>query len=214
MQKSRRACRHGKIRQDSQDTGRKENFKYVFCRDTARRVRRFQQREARWKRSAGTFSKSRNSKRETGRSGLVRSALEKLSLFSPTFSARQEHGAGSFAVCGQRLRGHVPSKNTSPAALSWSSLFGATVLKSFCPCTMLLVLVGTGCTMSADFTAIKPHVTARFSLILPPPRDRIKGFSCEKAGAIVDLYNKLWYNIYNHPEHRRKSARGNFGMQM
>ena len=33
-----------------------------------------------------------------------------------------EHGAGNFAVCGQRLRGHVPSKNTSPAALSWSSL--------------------------------------------------------------------------------------------
>ncbi len=57
-----------------------------------------------------------------GRSGLVRSALEKLSLFSPTFSVRQKHGAGNFAVCGQRLRGHVPSKNTSPAALSWSSL--------------------------------------------------------------------------------------------
>ena len=46
------------------------------------------------------------------------------------------HGAGNFAVCGQRLRGHVPSKNTSPAALSWISLFGATVLKSFCSCPM------------------------------------------------------------------------------
>ena len=45
-----------------------------------------------------------------GRCGLVRSALEKLSLFSPTFSVRQKHGAGNFAVCGQRLRGHVPSK--------------------------------------------------------------------------------------------------------
>ena len=123
-------------------------------------------------------------------------------------------GAGSFAVCGQRLRGHVPSKNTSPAALSWSSLFGATVLKSFCPCTMLLVLVGTGCAVSANFTAIKPHVTARLCWILPFLRDRIEGFPCEKAGAIVDLCNKLWYNIYNHPEHRKKSARGNFGMQM
>ena len=94
--------------------------------------------------------------------------------------------------------GSSPPENLPPAALSWSSLFGATVLKSICPCTMLLVLVGTGCAMSADFTAIKPHVTARFSLILPPPRDRIKGLPCEKAGAIVDLYNKLWYNIYNH----------------
>ena len=95
--------------------------------------------KSRWKRSTGTFPKSHNSKRQTGRSGLVRSALEKLSLFSPTFSVRQKHGAGSFAVCGQRLRGHVPSKNTSPAALSWSSLFGATVLKSFCSCTMVFV---------------------------------------------------------------------------
>ena len=95
--------------------------------------------KSRWKRSTGTFPKSHNSKRQTGRSGLVRSALEKLSLFSPTFSVRQKHGAGNFAVCGQRLRGHVPSKNTSPAALSWSSLFGATVLKSFCSCTMVFV---------------------------------------------------------------------------
>ena len=99
----------------------------------------FQAKEIRWKRSTGTFPKSHNSKRQTGRSGLVRSALEKLSLFSPTFPVRQKHGAGSFAVCGQRLRGHVPSKNTSPAALSWSSLFGATVLKSFCSCTMVFV---------------------------------------------------------------------------
>ena len=84
------------------------------------------QEKARWKRSTGTFPKSKYSKRETGRSGLVRSALEKLSLFSPTFPVRQKHGAGNFAVCGQRLRGHVPSKNTSPAALSWSSLTNST----------------------------------------------------------------------------------------
>ena len=45
-------------------------------------------------------------------------------------------GTGNFAVCGQRLRGHVPSKNTSPAALSWSSLFGETVLEAFRSCTM------------------------------------------------------------------------------
>ena len=62
-----------------------------------------------------------------GRSGLVRSALEKLSLFSPTFPVRQKYGAGNFAVCGQRLRGHVPSKNTSPTALSWISLTSPTI---------------------------------------------------------------------------------------
>ena len=53
----------------------------------------------------------------------VRSALEKLPLFAP-FSVCQKHGAESFAVCGRRLRGHVPSKNTSPTALSWISLMG------------------------------------------------------------------------------------------
>ena len=47
-----------------------------------------------------------------------------------------EHGAGNFAVCGQRLRGHVPSKNTSPTALSWISLFGHTDAVRFCPCMM------------------------------------------------------------------------------
>ncbi|WP_302161316.1 hypothetical protein [uncultured Ruminococcus sp.] len=75
-----------------------------------------------------------------GRSGLVRSALEKLSLFSPTFPVRQKHGAGNFAVCGQRLRGHVPSKNTSPAALSWSSLFGDSFSKLFCFRTMVFAV--------------------------------------------------------------------------
>ena len=35
-------------------------------------------------------------------------------------------GAGNFAVCGRRLRGHVPSKNTSPTALSWISLTNQT----------------------------------------------------------------------------------------
>ena len=87
----------------------------------------------------GIFSKSRNSKRDTGRSGLVRSALEKLSLFSPTCSVRQEHGAGSFAVCGRRLRGHVPSKNTSPTALSWISLIWDSFFQSFCFRTMIFV---------------------------------------------------------------------------
>ena len=70
----------------------------------------FSKGTSRWKRSTGTFPKYRHCKRDTGRSGLVRSALEKLSLFSPTFPVRQKHGAGNFAVCGQRLRGHVPSK--------------------------------------------------------------------------------------------------------
>ena len=112
------------------DVGTRRAVSVVLCQGLSR-----------WKRSTGTFPKLRNSKRDTGRSGLVRSALEKLSLFSPTFPVRQKHGAGNFAVCGQRLRGHVPSKNTSPTALSWISLFGVSFLKSFCFCTMLFVIL-------------------------------------------------------------------------
>ena len=61
-----------------------------------------------------------------------------------------EHGAGNFAVCGQRLRGHVPSKNTSPAALSWSSLTNPTAPILFVPARyFLLSFVGTRRAMSA-----------------------------------------------------------------
>ena len=100
---------------------------YVKSADTARRVRWFYVKAH----PVGNVPPERFQNIGTvngtqGRSGLVRSALEKLSLFSPTFSVRQKYGAGNFAVCGQRLRGHVPSKNTSPAALSWSSLMGST----------------------------------------------------------------------------------------
>ncbi|WP_329968390.1 hypothetical protein, partial [Ruminococcus sp.] len=65
----------------------------------------FSKGKSRWKRSTGLFPNRQYRSRDTGRSGLVRSALEKLSLFSPTCSVRQKHGAGDFAVCGRRLRG-------------------------------------------------------------------------------------------------------------
>ena len=74
-----------------------------------------------------------------GRSGLVRSALEKLSLFSPTFPVRQKHGAGISPSADGDSEGYSPSKNTSPAALSWSSLFGDSFSESFCFCTMVFV---------------------------------------------------------------------------
>ena len=80
----------------------------------------------RWKRSTGTFPKYQYGKRDTGRSGLVRSALEKLSLFSPTFSVCPEAWAQSISLSADSdLEGYSPSKNISPAALSWSSLTGS-----------------------------------------------------------------------------------------
>ena len=112
----------------------------------------FSKGTARWKRSTGTFPKSRHYKRPTGRSGLVRSALEKLSLFSPTFPVRQKHGAGISLSADSDSEGCSPSKNTSPAALSWSSLFGQTVLKLFCFRTTRFVFrrkAGTQCAVSA-----------------------------------------------------------------
>ena len=54
----------------------------------------------------------------------------------PPSPCAQKYGHGDFAVCGRRLRGHVPSKNTSPTVLSWISLFGHTDAVRFCSCTM------------------------------------------------------------------------------
>ena len=45
----------------------------------------------------------------------------------PPSPCAQKQGRRDFAVCGQRLRGHVPSKNTSPTALSWISLTSPTI---------------------------------------------------------------------------------------
>ena len=98
------------------------------------------QGDIRCKHSTGMFPKSQHSKRHTRaeRSCSLR-PRKAVAFLTHLLRAPKSKGAGSFAVCGQRLRGHVPSKNTSPAALSWSSLFGATVLESFCSCTMLFV---------------------------------------------------------------------------
>ena len=113
---------------------------------------------SRWKRSTGTFPKSRNSKRDTRAERSCSLRPRKASLFSPTFPVRQKHGAGISLSADSDSEGCSPSKNTSPAALSWSSLFGQTVLKSFCFSTMVFVTalailhpVGTRRAVSADF---------------------------------------------------------------
>ena len=106
-----------------------------------------------------------------GRSGLVRSALEKLSLFSPTFPVRQKHGAGISLSADSDSEGCSPSKNTSPAALSWSSLFGQTVLKLFCFRTTRFVFhrkAGTQCAVS-DHSCKKKHSHRSESAFLVVP---------------------------------------------
>ena len=88
----------------------------------------------RWKRSTGTFPKYQYGKRDTGRSGLVRSALEKLSLFSPTCSVCPEAWArGVSPSADGDSGGYSPPKNLSPAALSWISLTDSTIPFLFVP---------------------------------------------------------------------------------
>ena len=57
----------------------------------------------------------------------------------PPSTCARKHGHGDFAVCGRRLRGHVPSKNTSPTTLSWISLIWDSFFQSFCFRTMIFV---------------------------------------------------------------------------
>ena len=54
-------------------------------------------------------------------SGLVRSP-QKAAAFCPFLRVPGSMCTEHFAVCGRRLRGHVPSKNTSPTVLSWIRL--------------------------------------------------------------------------------------------
>ena len=112
-------------------------FCSMSCRDTARRVRQFQQRDIPLETFHRNVSKIKalQTANRAERSCSLR-PRKAVAFLTHLLRAPKSKGAGSFAVCGQRLRGHVPSKNTSPAALSWISLFGATVLKSFCSCPM------------------------------------------------------------------------------
>ncbi len=126
-----------------------------------------------------------------GRSGLVRSALEKLSLFSPTFPVRQKHGAGISLSADSDSEGCSPSKNTSPAALSWSSLFGQTVLKSFCFCTTRFVFRRKAGTRRAVSAGLPRSFPAKKST---PTEVRV----------LFSLYHVRW----RFPAHRRALCRG------
>ena len=116
-----------------------------LCRDTACRVRRFQKGEMPLK----TFHRNvfKTSAQQTGNRAERSCSLrprKAVAFLTHLLRAPKSMGAGNFAVCGQRLRGHAPSKNTSPAALSWSSLIWDSFLKSFCFCAMRLVLLCHG----------------------------------------------------------------------
>ena len=126
-----------------------------------------------------------------GRSGLVRSALEKLSLFSPIFPVRQKHGAGISLSADSDSEGCSPSKNTSPAALSWSSLFGQTVLKSFCFCTTRFVFRRKAGTRRAVSAGLPRSFPAKKST---PTEVRV----------LFSLYHVRW----RFPAHRRALCRG------
>ncbi len=98
-------------------------FRSTLCRDTACRVRRFQQRKI----PLETFHRnvSKPTIPQTGHRAERSCSLrprKAVAFLTHLLRAPKSTGAESFAVCGQRLRGHVPSKNSSPAALSWSSL--------------------------------------------------------------------------------------------
>ena len=93
------------------------------CRDTACRVRWFRERNIPLETFLRNVSKIK--KQQAGHKG--------------TFPVRQKHGAGISLSADSDSEGCSPSENTSPAALSWNSLFGQTVLKSFRFCTMVFV---------------------------------------------------------------------------
>ena len=132
---------------------------------------------SRWKRSTGTFSKSRNSKRDTRaeRSCSLR-PRKAVAFLTHLFRVPRSMGTRISLSADSDSEGCSPSENTSPAALSWSSLFGQTVLKLFCFRTTRFVFrrkAGTQCAVSAglprSFPAKKKHSHRSESAFLVVP---------------------------------------------
>ena len=102
------------------------------CRETACRVRRFRERNI----PLQTFRRNicKIMIQQTGHRAERSCSLrprKAVAFLTHLLRVPRSMGTGNFAVCGQRLRGHVPSKNTSPAALSWSSLTSPTTPNFF-----------------------------------------------------------------------------------
>ena len=102
-----------------------EVFGGYVRRDTACRVRQFQKGEIPLKTFHRNVFKIRAQQAGHKGGAVLFAPPSKSCRFShPPSPCAQKQGRRDFAVCGQRLRGHVPSKNTSPTALSWISLMG------------------------------------------------------------------------------------------
>ena len=96
-----------------------------------------------------------------------------------------EHGAGNFAVCGQRLRGHVPSKNTSPTVLSWISLTSPAISNLSVPAR-------------CDLCCTPPVYHLQYT-----KRDMDRTMSlCFSHYDIAPLLNPLWFPLWNPPPDR------------
>ena len=97
----------------------------ALCRDTACRVRCFCSKENPVENiPPECFQTQGVTSGKQGGAVLFAPPSKSCRFSHPPSPCAKKHGAGNFAVCGRRLRGHVPSKNTSPTALSWISLTG------------------------------------------------------------------------------------------
>ena len=122
----------------------------------------FSKGTSRWKRSTGTFPKSRHYKRQTGRSGLVRSALEKLSLFSPTFSVRPKARAQGVSLSADSdLEGACPLR-TPRQLRSAGAAFSGTVFQN--------LFASARCFFHPPKTAIFPEPCPFLPISLTHPR--------------------------------------------
>ena len=141
-------------------------------RDTACRVRRFRERNI----PLETFHRNvfKIKKQQAGHKGgaVLFAPPSKSCRFShPPSPCARSMAQGVSLSADSDSEGYSPSKNTSPAALSWSSLFGQTVLKLFCFRTTRFVFhrkAGTQCAVS-DHSCKKKHSHRSESAFLVVP---------------------------------------------
>ena len=118
-----------------------------------------------------------------GRSGLVRSALEKLSLFAPTFPVRQKHGAGISLSADSDLEGTCPLRTPRQLRSAGSAFSGQRFWNHFVPARCFLYSL-IGRSVPARCVPKQKRTRRTVSLLRIEPRKTKK---CPKAYASEHL---------------------------
>ena len=121
------------------------------------------------------------------RSGLVRSASKAVAFLTHLLRAPKSKGAGSFAVCGQRLRGHVPLRTPRQLRSAGAAFSGQQFWNHFVPARCFLYSL-IGRSVSARCVPKQKRTRRTVSLLRIEPRKtkkRPKAYASEHLNLVT-----------------------------